>query len=170
MRGELDDLILEACRGRDIGGLAVGILRGDERAVHGFGVADDSSGRLVTPDSIFRIASVTKVITALAVMQLVERDRLQLHDAAHRRLRAFPLHEPAPRRAPITIEHPLTHTSGIGELRRWVDAPRALLPNLLPPESRSLTAGEEQEVSPLSADSYGRPITLSPMAVKLGPK
>ncbi len=61
-----------------IPGLAVAIVEGD-RVVHlrGFGVADPR-GRPVTPETPFDLASVSKELTALAVMQQVEAGRLEL--------------------------------------------------------------------------------------------
>jgi N-acyl-D-amino-acid deacylase len=43
----------------------------------GFGLADTETGRVVMPTSLFRIASVSKPITAVAVLQLVEQQRLE---------------------------------------------------------------------------------------------
>ena len=62
-------------------GLALGIVHGDQ-VVHlqGFGDAD-RSGRPVAPQTPFILASTTKSFTALAVMQLVEQDRIALDDA-----------------------------------------------------------------------------------------
>jgi CubicO group peptidase (beta-lactamase class C family) len=55
-------------------GLAIGVVRDGRLAEFGgHGLADIGSGATVTPDTVFRIASVTKVFTAVAVMQLVER-------------------------------------------------------------------------------------------------
>ena len=41
-------------------------------------MADVSTGRALTPDALFRIASMTKAITSLAAMQLIEQGRLGL--------------------------------------------------------------------------------------------
>jgi D-alanyl-D-alanine carboxypeptidase len=45
-------------------------------------VADVSTGRALTPDALFRIASMTKAITSLAAMQLIEQGRLGLEESA----------------------------------------------------------------------------------------
>lgn len=61
-----------------IPGLSLGIVRGNETVyLKGFGVADPT-GRAVTPQTPFVIASVSKSFTALAVMQLVEADKIEL--------------------------------------------------------------------------------------------
>jgi CubicO group peptidase (beta-lactamase class C family) len=66
---------LEATR---LPGLALGIVQGDQ-IVHlkGFGLADPS-GRPVTPQTPFLIASTSKSFTALAIMQLVEAGKVEL--------------------------------------------------------------------------------------------
>jgi CubicO group peptidase (beta-lactamase class C family) len=51
-----------------------------------FGVADVSTGRALSADALFRIASMTKPVTSLALMQLVEQGRLGLDDPAEKYL------------------------------------------------------------------------------------
>jgi CubicO group peptidase (beta-lactamase class C family) len=92
-----------------------------------FGIADTASGRPMTPDTVFRIASMTKPVTSLAVMQLVEQGKLSLDDPAEKHLpelsnlKVFETFDAATggytlrpaRRAP-TVRHLLTHTAGLG--------------------------------------------------------
>ena len=55
-------------------GLAVGVVRnGGLEFFHGHGVADIASNTPITEDTVFRIASITKTFTAIAVMQLCEQ-------------------------------------------------------------------------------------------------
>ena len=62
-----------------VAGLAVGVIRDGSLAwFYGHGVADISSGTPVGPDTVFRIASVTKTITAVAIMQLQEQGLVDL--------------------------------------------------------------------------------------------
>ncbi|WP_395702586.1 serine hydrolase domain-containing protein [Aquabacterium sp.] len=76
----------------------------------GYGVADRSTGELVQPDALFRIASLTKPITATAVMQLVERGLLSLDTAVFPYLaRGTPAD---PRLNRITVRHLLQHSGG----------------------------------------------------------
>lgn len=85
-----------------------------------YGVLDSDSGQPVAKDSIFRIYSMTKPITTLAVMQLYEQGRLQLTDPVERYLPAFRDLRvaggggalSAPQRA-MTIQMLMTHTSGL---------------------------------------------------------
>ena len=63
-------------------GFAVTLVSGEGGAVSGSGgVADLDSGRPVTPDTLFRIGSITKTFNAVAVMLLVEQGRLDLDTA-----------------------------------------------------------------------------------------
>ena len=71
-------------------GLAVGVVRDGSLAwVHGHGVADVGSGAPVNQDTVFRIASITKTVTAIAVMQLWEQGLVDLDAPADDYLRAF---------------------------------------------------------------------------------
>jgi CubicO group peptidase (beta-lactamase class C family) len=70
--------------------------------------------------TLFRVASVTKTFTALAVMQLVEQRRIGLDDPVNSRLRA--LRVQPPKAAPaVTVRHLLTHQAGLREPLRWSD-------------------------------------------------
>ena len=59
-------------------GLAVGILRAGRLEFHGHGFADLASKQPVTEDTVFRIASITKLFTATAVMQVAEEGLVDL--------------------------------------------------------------------------------------------
>jgi len=100
-------------------GLAVGVVRGGSLEFFtGRGVADIASGAPVTEDTVFRVASITKTFTAIAVMQLCERGLIDLDAPAGGYLRAYRL---IPARAgwpPATVRHLLTHTAGLGEVAR----------------------------------------------------
>lgn len=91
-----------------------------------FGKADVAGNRPMAVDSIFRIASMTKPLTSLAAMMLVEQGRLRLDDPITNYVPEFSRvqvltswHESdatyggRPPRRPITIRDLLTHTSGI---------------------------------------------------------
>ena len=68
-----------------------------------------SSGELaITPDTVFRIGSITKQFTAAAIMLLVEDGKLGLDDDIQSVLADYPAQD---RR--VTIRHLLNHTSGI---------------------------------------------------------
>src|SRR6185436_15348616 len=73
-----------------------------------FGQANREWGVANTPDTEFRLGSITKQFTAAAILQLAEQGKLSLDDPVSKYYAAAP-----PAWAPITIKHLLTHTSGI---------------------------------------------------------
>jgi len=98
-------------------GLAVGVVRdGSLEFFHGHGVEDTASNTPVTQDTVFRIGSITKTFTAIAVMQLYERDCVDLDAPANDYLRAYQLIPAKPGHRPATVRHLLTHTSGLPEM------------------------------------------------------
>jgi len=112
---------------KDVPGV-VALITDRERVLYqsAFGVADVATGRPLTTDALFRIASMTKPITSLALMQLVEQGRLGLDDPAEKYLpelaglkifesfdAATGAYQLRPASRPATVRHLLTHTSGL---------------------------------------------------------
>lgn len=87
-------------------------LLADERVVwrEAFGLAHRDTGLPATPDTRFNIGSVSKVVTALAVMILRDRGLLALDQPLAELLPAFHMRSPAFRR--VTVRHLLSHASG----------------------------------------------------------
>jgi CubicO group peptidase (beta-lactamase class C family) len=115
--GRIDKRITAYMSQQSIPGLSLAIAK-DERLVFakGYGYADTSTKAPVTPDSLFRIASISKPVTAVAVMELVEAGLLGLDQkvfGAGRVLGTQYGTKPysANVRA-ITVRHLLSHTSG----------------------------------------------------------
>ena len=103
-------------------GLAVGVVRdGNLESFCGQGVADIEAKRPVTEDTVFRIASISKTFTAVAVMQLWEQGQLDLDHPANDYLRGYQLVPADPAWRPATVRHLLTHTAGVPE---WVHPTR----------------------------------------------
>lgn len=78
------------------------------------GYADFATQKVNTSASHFNLASISKVITATAILQLKEKGKLRLDDVVVKYLPSFPFHE-------ITIRHLLTHTSGLPDLELFED-------------------------------------------------
>lgn len=78
---------------------------------HGFGVADRVTGSPVTPDTAYHIGSVTKTMTAIAIMQLAEQGKVELDAPVQRYLPWWRLAD-AETSAKVTVRHLLQHTSG----------------------------------------------------------
>ncbi len=109
-----------------VGGLVTLVARdGKVVDVHAFGFQDVEAKTAMKPDTLFRIASMTKPVTSVAIMMLYEDGRLALTDPVARFIPAFRDvrvltpgaggAEPtlAPARRPITIRDLLTHRSGL---------------------------------------------------------
>jgi D-alanyl-D-alanine carboxypeptidase len=100
----------------DAPGAAV-IARRDGKTVlrKGYGMADLELGVPLQPDMVFRIGSMTKQFTAVAILMLAEEGKLAVSDPITKFLPGYPTGGKT-----ITIEHLLTHTSGI---RSYTDMP-----------------------------------------------
>ena len=106
-------------------GVAVGVVRhGSLEWSFDHGLADIAAKNPITHDTVFRTGSLTKTMTAVAVMQLWEHGLVDLDAPASDYLRAFALVPARPDLGPVTVRHLLTHTSGIGYWRRWSDLAR----------------------------------------------
>lgn len=97
---------------------AVTLVAKDDQVVHlsAVGLADVETNRPMEKDTIFAIASMTKPVTATALMVLHDAGRLSLEDPVEKYIPAFEnvkLNEKPPSR-PITVFDLITHTSGIG--------------------------------------------------------
>ena len=100
---------------------AVTMVVGPNRiiALEAFGLADIASGRPMRKDSVFWIASMTKPITAMGVLMLVEEGKVGLDEPVEKYLPSFKGQKvatptgPVPAPRPVTVRDLLTHTSGL---------------------------------------------------------
>lgn len=99
---------------RDLPGLAVAVVV-DQDVVwaKGFGVADRDKRTPVTPNTLFRMASHTKLFTATAILQLRDAGKLNLHDPVAKHLPWFRIQPAGEDELPVTVEDLLTHGSGL---------------------------------------------------------
>ena len=113
----LDFLMQREMKKRGAVGAALAVTHGG-RLVHarGYGYADLQTLESVRPTSLFRIASVSKTITATAILQLIERRKLSFTDKVTDVLELEPLvnpeQTPDTRIDQVTIWHLLTHSGG----------------------------------------------------------
>jgi CubicO group peptidase (beta-lactamase class C family) len=110
---------------REVGGIVTLVARDGKTAdVHATGFQDVESRTKMRADTIFRIASMTKPVTSVAVMMLYEEGRLLLTDPVSKFIPAFKGQrvlaagadapaEPVPARREITIRDLLSHRSGL---------------------------------------------------------
>ncbi len=95
-------------------GLSMGIVYDQELVwAQGFGYANVEQKVAATPQTIYRIASITKLFTATAMLQLRDAGKLQLDDPIVKHLPWFNVQNHYPDAPSITIAHLLTHTSGL---------------------------------------------------------
>jgi CubicO group peptidase (beta-lactamase class C family) len=103
------ELVEEARKEWGAPGVSVAVAL-DSRIVwaDGFGLADVENDVPARAETVYRIASISKPITATAVLQLVEKGEVSLEDPISKYVPAFPARDYGP-----TLRHLLTHTSGI---------------------------------------------------------
>jgi CubicO group peptidase (beta-lactamase class C family) len=123
--GRIDTLMADAVAKKQIAGGVVLLARhGKVGYLKAFGMRDAEAGKPMTPDTLFRIASMTKPVTSVAVMMLVEEGKIRLDDPLSKYVPEFksprvlveekgkePRTVPAEREP--TIHDLLTHTSGL---------------------------------------------------------
>ena len=103
------------------------IVDGELAASGAVGVRDVEGNQPATPQTIFRIASMTKSFTALAILALRDESKLSLDDAVTRHIPEFAGVTLPTRDAPaITIRHLLTHSEGFAEDNPWGDRQLAI--------------------------------------------
>ena len=125
---KIDADLLRAVRETHIPGVVAMVADANKVLYSGaFGAQDVERAVPMSTSSIFRIASMTKPVTSVAVMMLVEAGKLSLDDPAGKYLPEFQHSEvfetfneldktytSRPVKTPVTIRHLLTHTSGLG--------------------------------------------------------
>jgi CubicO group peptidase (beta-lactamase class C family) len=117
MEANLTDAVGRIIGRHAVVGLAVGLVRRGSVEFASHGVADIAGAEPVTPQTGFRIASITKTFTAVAVMQLAEQGLVDLDAPANEYLRSLQLRV-HPGLGQPSVRHLLTHTAGLGELAR----------------------------------------------------
>jgi CubicO group peptidase (beta-lactamase class C family) len=117
---DITDVLVESVASERIAGAVVGVAQDGRTAyLQAVGVQDLETGAPMTERSLFRVYSMTKAVTAVAVMILQEEGRLRLSDPASRYLPQLadvvvlqPDGSTRPPARPITVEHLLLHTAG----------------------------------------------------------
>ena len=103
------DAVVASYFKKDEPGAAVLVMRDGKPLLRkGYGLADVELGVAIQPEHVFRIASITKQFTAMAILQLVEQGKIGLDDPITKFFPDYPTQAKT-----ITVEHLLTHTSGM---------------------------------------------------------
>jgi len=115
---KIDAVMSEVYRPGQPGAAVIVRKNGETILRKGYGMADLELGVPVAPDMVFRLGSITKQFTAVSILRLAEQGKLGLQDEITKFLPDYPTQG-----RKITIEHLLTHTSGIQsytDLAEWL--------------------------------------------------
>jgi CubicO group peptidase (beta-lactamase class C family) len=97
-----------------IPGLTVGFINGNFTWVKGFGFADLENSVPAKPESSYRLASITKTITALAIMELAEEGKIDLDAEIQAYVPYFPR-----KKWPVTVRQLLGHIGGVSHYKDY---------------------------------------------------
>lgn len=127
-------LIKNEMLGQDVTGLSIALVD-DQRVVWaaGFGYADEANRIPATPETLYRVGSLSKLFTATSVMQLVEQGRMDIDKPLQTYLPEFSIKSRFGDSAPITPRSIMTHHSGLpSELLKgmWAKQPESLEENV----------------------------------------
>ena len=108
LTAEFDKMLSEQFKTNETGVTALVARNGQVIYKKAFGMANLELNVSMQAEHVFRIGSITKQFTAVAILQLMEQGKLNLQDEITRFIPDYPTHG-----YKITVEHLLTHTSGI---------------------------------------------------------
>jgi CubicO group peptidase (beta-lactamase class C family) len=92
-------------------GVAFGLVKDGQTRLRGLGITNLDNPQAVTPDTVFALASISKTVTATAMMRLVEQGKLDLDAPVRRYLPDFKVQDDVTSRD-VAVWHLLTHTPG----------------------------------------------------------
>lgn len=124
-----DSFLSEQFKTNETGATALVARRGQIFYKKAFGMADLELNVPMQVDHVFRIGSITKQFTAVAILQLMEQGKIDLQDEITRFIPDYPTQGNK-----ITIEHLLTHTSGIANYSGITDTSKRESLNFTPEE------------------------------------
>ena len=116
--GAIDQLLSGTFKPGEPGAAVIVTRKGQTLFRKGYGMADLELQVPIEPDMVFRLGSVTKQFTAVAILMLEEQGKLSVSDPITKFLPDYPTQGHT-----ITVEHLLTHTSGIRsytEMPEWL--------------------------------------------------
>ncbi len=109
-----DTTLGKAIKDQEVPGATVVIVdRNQILYIAGFGVSHLNTQRPVTDTTLFQVGSIGKVLTAMAVLQQVERGRLDLSEDINTYLTDWQVE--APGKTSLTLHHLLTHSGGLND-------------------------------------------------------
>ena len=160
-RQGFDSLTLDGLMKRfRVPGVSVAVVRdGRVHWTKAYGLADVTAKAPATPETMFQAASISKPVTAVAVMRAVEAGRLDLDTDVNTYLKSWKVPENEfTRGRPVTLRALLSHTSGTGDGFGFPgynpDAPRPTLVQILDGERPSNVGRVFWERPPFTAQKY----------------
>jgi CubicO group peptidase (beta-lactamase class C family)/tetratricopeptide (TPR) repeat protein len=111
---EFEKFLVEQMAMDKVPGLSVGFLKGEAVWTKAFGFSDLENKVPAKPESSYRLASITKTITAIAVLQLVEKGKIDLDAEVQTYVPYFPK-----KKWPVTVRLVLGHMGGISHYKNY---------------------------------------------------
>jgi CubicO group peptidase (beta-lactamase class C family) len=146
---DFDKMLSEQFKTNETGATALVARKGQIIYKKAFGMANLEYNIPMQVDNIFRIGSITKQFTAVAILQLMEQGKLNLQDSINKFIPDYPTHGHK-----ITIEHLLTHTSGIQSYTGMKDFEKQVTLDLKPTELIDYFKNEPMEFAPGTKMKY----------------
>ncbi|MBP6687313.1 MAG: beta-lactamase family protein, partial [Lacibacter sp.] len=148
LTASFDSILNKEFKETEPGVTAIVVQKGQIIYKKAIGMADVELNVPLQPDMIFRIGSISKQFTAVAILQLAEQGKLSLQDDIKKYIPQLPFKEI------ITIEHLLNHTSGIVSYTSKPDFPDKMRTDMKPMEIINLTTNDSLEFKPGSKWNY----------------
>lgn len=104
-------LITQKMEEYGVPGVAFGLVRKGQVAARGLGITNVDNPQPMTPETVFPIASISKTVTATAIMRLVEQGKLDLAAPVRKYISQFSVQD-SDASASVAVWHLLTHTPG----------------------------------------------------------
>ena len=146
----LDAWVTATVASREQPGLSLGIVYDQDLIwAKGYGFADLAKKVPATPSTVYRIASISKLFTTTAILQLRDAGKLQLDDPVAKYLPWFRIKNAHPDGPTITIRHLLTHTSGLPREAAGVNWSDLTMPKR---EEMIQRVGEQETVFPAETE------------------
>ncbi len=144
-----EEFVRQEMEREHIPGVTIGFVKDDDMWVKGFGYADLENSVPAKANSSYRLASITKSMTAVAILQLVEKGKINLDAEVQTYVPDFPK-----KRWPITVRQLLFHLSG---LRHNVESEKAVTRHLTTKEAVAQYADSDLVAEPGTKFSYSSP-------------
>jgi CubicO group peptidase (beta-lactamase class C family) len=149
LTAELDKMLSEQFKPGETGCTALVAKNGQIIYKKAFGMADLELNVPMQPDMVFRIGSITKQFTAIAILQLMEQGKLSIDDDITKFIPDYPTQA-----YHISIGHLLTHTSGIKSYTNMPDFDKYSKTDMKPEELIDLFKNQPMEFAPGTKWNY----------------